>query len=188
MTTVANMYSTEHAIAFMNGTGEDDKQRNCGDYWFFNVNEWESCHDHVQWAFPSDIPSDFNSNAPVVNMREYVAGLRGEGRRNQSDLIKHYLISIGLADGYCCDNIELRDTKAFERLRFLLTPNNHNYRRLTRLLNLLFYFDSEWGDELIDKLVWLAAFANAVRPGCVSDETVLYWRIANAGKLNKHVA
>lgn len=187
MTTVANKYSTEHAVAFTNGEGMDANGRNFEHYWYFDAYEWEECHDHVQWAFPSDIPSDFNSNAPVVNMQEYISGLTNDGRVNLGELINHYLISIGLAPNYTSNNVRFHTIKAFERLHFLLTPNNHNYRRLTRLLNLLFYFDSEWGDKLLDKLVWLAAFANAVRPGCVSDETVLYWRIANAGKLKKHV-
>lgn len=186
MNAAANSFTTKHAIAFTNGQGVDAKGRTIEEYWYFNADEWEDCHDHVQWAFPSDMPSDFNSNAPVVNMREYVSGLTNVGRANLGELINHYLISIGLAPNYTAVNVQFHTIKDFERLHNLLTPNNHNYRRLTRLLNLLYYFDGEMGDELLKKLEHLAAFANLMRPGhvdCVTKETMLYWRLANAGKL-----
>ncbi len=188
MNTTTNQYTTEHAVAFMNGEGMDDKSRDVADYWFFNANEWEACHDHVQWAFPSNIPSVFNPNAPVVNMQQYVDGLTAQGRMHQRSLITHYLISIGLADGKSTDNVEfVQKNRVFERLHNLLTPNNHNYRRLTRLLNLLYYFDYVWGDEILKQLEKLAEFANVCRPDCVSKQTVLYWRLANAGTLTRYV-
>lgn len=184
---VANQYSTAHAIAFMNRNGYDAAGRSLDDYWNFSLDKWEECHNHIQWAFPSDVASDFNANAPVVDMRKYVDGLDYNGHHNQNWLIKHYLLSLGLLTTADNVNFQLTEGNPLDRIAIWLNPHDHNYRRITRLLNLLYYFNRVQGDELLQKFLTIRDFANMIKPDCIDEQTVLYWRLANAGTLTRYV-
>ena len=75
-------YGTAEAVAFLNGTAPDAIGRTIEDYLAFDMDKWEECHNHVQWAFPNNEASMFNPNAPVVDMQDFANQLTWEGRDN----------------------------------------------------------------------------------------------------------
>lgn len=179
-------FGTEDALAFLNGTGVDAAGRTVADYLQFDMDKWEECHNHVQWAFPSHIMSRFNPEAPVVDMYELVLGLGVQGYRNLSMLIDAYLRSLGftryMGQWKLDENSPRKD--------IWRTPHNHNYQRITRLLNLLSWTDRELAMELMVEFILAAHSANRPIPdadGTMTDvvtvNTIVFWTIAATGKL-----
>ena len=125
-------YGTEDAINFLLGKGTDGKGRTVIEYFGFTTEKWEECHDHIQWAFPTDIPSEFNSNAPVIDLEELMA------YRFKSSLERATLVSkfIALYNAYFHSigfDSRLRH-HAYAWRNDIRTPNNHNFRRISRLM------------------------------------------------------
>ena len=93
--------------------------------------EWEDRHDFIQWVFPTDEPSMYNSNAPVLDAAT-VARFRADPlmRQRLRRGFDRWLSFCGVArtaDGLAFDN-----------------PNpgvwgraNHNWLRITRILRSL---------------------------------------------------
>lgn len=121
------------AILFLEGKGTDAKGRTLEDYFNFTLYEWEDCHDHIQWAFPSVLPSRFNINAPVLT-EQFVDKLDHKRylnvRGNITLLINRYKQSIGLA-GYHTEEGRFvwGDVASWAGDGF-----NHNFNRITRVL------------------------------------------------------
>lgn len=127
-------YGTTDAINFLLGIGTDQKGRTVHDYYTFTPEKWEECHDHIQWAFPTDIPSQFNDNAPVISIDAIEMGLFNGLNSKQMETIHtnittlymKYFSSIGfdpkLFPGQYVSDNDIR------------TPDNHNFRRLSRVM------------------------------------------------------
>ena len=175
-------YGTAEALAFVNGTGVDATGRTIEDYFNFDADKWEECHNHVQWAFPSHIPSRFNPDAPVVDMADFANGLSVQGHKNINRLLDAYLASLGFT-GYRFDPSSPRNA-------IWLTPYNHNYQRISRILNLLAWIDPELALALLNEFLTAAqSVANqyvqnerGVAP-FITVETVVYWSKAAIGGL-----
>lgn len=175
-------YNTNDALAFLEGKGMDGNGRMIDDYLLFTLDKWEECHNHVQWAFPSHIPSEYNTNAPVVDMKRFVENLSAVGRDNVMLLVEAYLRSLG----FQYTEQKWRMDMSNERTRIWVTPYNHNYQRITRLLNLLSHLDPElakhlWG-EFID-VAEIASECSHMHIPFISAMTVVYWSKAAFGKL-----
>ena len=181
-------YGTTHAIEFLIGTGTDQKGRTISEYLEFTPEKWEECHDHIQWAFPSDIPSDFNPHAPIVCLDAIQMGLYDGLTHEQCCTIVHnilllylnYFNSIGLSyilldREYTCEN-DIR------------TPDNHNFRRLSRVMRSmaiirLLLTACEACDEVLDLLpdpnkirdYLFTVFVPQCGPHVLSPSTVYHW-------------
>ncbi|QDJ96252.1 hypothetical protein Xoosp13_65 [Xanthomonas phage Xoo-sp13] len=186
-------YGTEEAIAFLNGTGTDAKGRTVAEYLQFTPDKWEECHDHIQWAFPSHIPSQFNPNAPVVNMDEFTKNLPVKGLVNMMNLVVKYLESLGFTETMQYGEVHWSPPLSDA---YWLTPRNHNYQRISRLLNLLAWVNPTLGRHLLKQFLNLAELvANKTHIHYRSDavgyvtspiitvDTVVYWSKAAIGHL-----
>ena len=140
-----NNPNTFAALAFLSGSSPDREGRYVTEYFHFTPERWEECHNHIQWAFPSSVPSMFNLNAPVIDFNEFLSHTYVDGSPVSSyteyvyialgELIGQYMNSIGIG---------VTDRGSFfvtaqthpERLAWLDNPNDHNHRRLTRLFML----------------------------------------------------
>lgn len=180
-------FGTDDAVAFLNGTGTDAIGRTVYDYRNFSTEKWEDCHNHIQWAFPSHIPSDFNPNAPIVNMEDLYNGLSGTGLFNVKELATQYLGTIGFVFN---DDKWVIDPES-DRLAVWLTPRNHNFQRITRLLNLLFWVDKDMADDVLKavfqitegKLYSIKYEGDIVAIPVVNADTLRYWFKAANGLL-----
>lgn len=104
---------------FLLNKGTDHKNRKL-DFILKQDNEWlEKTHDYIQYVFPNNIRSSFNYNAPIITEKQ--AAKLAQDKTIQESLIKS-LIRFK-------DFFELDAEKPH-----WITPNNHNYLRLTRVL------------------------------------------------------
>jgi hypothetical protein len=53
-------------LAFYSGNGRDSEGRTLEEILGWTDERLEYCHDYIQWLFPTDQPSAFNSDAPLV--------------------------------------------------------------------------------------------------------------------------
>ena len=104
-------------IQFLKGEGPDVEGRTLDDILKWSDAELEESHDTIQWLFPLPERSRYNWDAPVLS-EDDLKELKTEEVRN------------GIL-------------KAFNRFTLFynnaqwLTPHNHNYLRLTRILKCL---------------------------------------------------
>ena len=163
----------EKLIAFYRGTGTDDRGRRLEEIWSFSHEELEAVHDYIQWLFPLAERSAFNPGAPlldddtIVRFREDDA-LRGNLERSLRVMLDFYGLAIA---GH-----EILTVPTFTaRSRIWLTPRNHNFLRLTRILKSLSLLG------LHDRATQLLACLEGIdrrRPDIIGDETLRYWRQA----------
>lgn len=134
MNTVGHL---EHeAIEFLSGHGTDAKGRTLKDYLAFTPEQWEQCHDHIQWAFPSVIRSRFNPDGPVIS-EDFLNDIEdnqrivwNECRHNMLELVQRYKTSIGLHGMYN----GMYQTPAVDIADWASEGFNHNFNRITRIL------------------------------------------------------
>lgn len=147
--------NTFHALAFLSGSCPDDQGRFVNEYLEFSPERWEECHNHIQWAFPSSIPSEFNPNAPIINYEVFREALFNgfsefTGPEAESvfitlmELTKLYFNSIGIT-------ISRDGTANFDLDAQWLHEPDHNHRRLTRVMMLWYNFDSLLYNDIFDE-------------------------------------
>jgi hypothetical protein len=132
--------ATDPLIAFYLGTGLDGAGRTLAQVLRFNHRQLEIQHDYIQWLFPLATPSEFNPGAPLLT------AAAARQFREDATLRSHVLAALGvmltfygleLDDGDPADiSIDMADHFR-ERAASWLTPGNHNYLRLTRMLTSL---------------------------------------------------
>lgn len=181
-------YGTQDAINFLLGHGTDGNGRTIQDYFNFSKERWEECHDHIQWAFPTDIPSAFNANAPIIDREELDVWLVSASaaydddesqdyetlRGNLRELLKRYYNSIGFKIG---SSVDTSFNNIFDG------PNNHNFRRITRVLRCTFLFGSYGAVQELKYYLFTHGMQAAARHSClIHPETVWHWY--NAASVN----
>lgn len=165
-------------IRFYRGTGADDVGRRLDDILSWPDTRLEAIHDYIQWLFPLLAPSRFNPNAPILTATDR-AEFRQPGpcRDNFLRAFRRMMRFYGLE----CDDADPEDvyiTKSLIydlRSRVWLTPGNHNYLRLSRILTACRLLGCEayaWG--LFDRLHVLYREAG----GRIGQETHTHWRNA----------
>lgn len=119
-------------IPFYRGIGPDSEGRFLKELWDLDDAHKESCHDYIQWLFPNKVPSHFNSRASVLtdqsleemkkdpkiltNLKtSFLTMLKFYGLRYQAGIVSY------------APNFK-------ERAAVWLTPYNHNFLRITRIL------------------------------------------------------
>lgn len=179
--------NTFSAVAFLSGTSMDSAGRYVAEYRAFTPEQWEDCHNHIQWAFPSSIPSQFNPDAPVINWSEFkrITAFGSDKMYldsyavydNLRDLILMYLESIGIVT---VDGEPSISTAHVDRIAWLMNPYDHNLRRITRLMMLWYHLgqfyreDDISSSEYIDNAMLL--IFNLFRLNkSFSEETNTFW-------------
>lgn len=115
-----------------NGTGTDNTGRMLQDIWAFNAHDLEYVHDYIQWLFPLQEASRFNPDAPLLTAEDIQAfksdKMLQQNMQHSFELLLGFYGFEKTADGIikaenfanCADN--------------WITPNNHNFLRITRIL------------------------------------------------------
>lgn len=175
----------DEAIAFLDGTGTDHLGRTVADYLKFDDDEWEACHNHVQWAFPSNHASAYNPHAPVIeDMKDFIERMPLNAKDNVTQLLFNYFKSLGVT--FNIGSGFFMEFDLSERGQYWLTDNNHNFLRITRILN-LFHFLGEPERVDISNAILLNLACLATHYSCIDKVTLLYWTMASTGHLNEFV-
>lgn len=124
-------------IDFYKGIMKDQSNRSIDDIWLFTKIEQESVHDYIQWIFPLNERSRFNTHAPILTVEEIVEFNNNELLKSR--LIKSFEFMLNFY-GFVYDENTSSISKSSEydiRISNWLTPFNHNYLRITRILKSL---------------------------------------------------
>lgn len=126
-------------IPFYRSLDGDRRGRLLRDLHTQSLYELEHVHDYIQWLFPLPEPSAASSEAPVLTEEDIRVFHEDEGLRAR--LLRSLLVMLnfyGLAmTGSAEDPIVRRSTTFPQRSREWLSPSNHNFLRLTRILRSL---------------------------------------------------
>lgn len=150
--------ANEQLLRFYAGVGTDHRGRTIEDIWSFSRDELEHVHDYIQWLFPLDEPSAFNPDAPLVDAETATRF------RDDAELRGHLQVSLTMMRNFY-----------FGGESTWVTPHNHNFLRLTRMLKSLTLLGL--GDKATELLAQLETVYRA-HPGTVGATTLAYWRNA----------
>lgn len=111
-------------VNFLGGSATDDKGRYFSEVLNYSDRKLEFTHDFIQRVFPTCIPSQVDSSAPVISKEE--ANLiknNPEALINIHCMYKRMMQFYGLAEFY-----------DINRIHKWYRPYNHNLKRLTRII------------------------------------------------------
>jgi hypothetical protein len=171
--------SGSRIVAFYSGQAPDDRGRSLAELQAQSLDALEYNHDYIQWLFPLPERSSANPGAPLLSpadIRAFAdsAALRGNLLRSLSAMLRFY----GLELFESASGIEIRPADAFaDRSRVWLTPYNHNFLRITRILrSLTLLACGEHADALFKCLEGIYREHHAV----IGPETFRYWKTARS--------
>jgi hypothetical protein len=132
-------------IEFYLGEVPDFQGRTIHDILNFDLQELETVHDYIQWLFPLKVRSQFTPDAPVLSDLDIQTFRDSEVLKRT--LLNAFTKMLGLYGLEIQDRKVVRSSTWDQRRRWL-TPYNHNFLRITRILTSL-------------KLLGLAEYAEA---------------------------
>jgi hypothetical protein len=120
-------------IRFTSGEGTDHQGRRIDQIRAWEDWRLEAVHDYIQWLFPLPEASGFNPYAPVLTPEDIAAvrddpALQESVRKSFQRLLRFY--------GFAWQDGAVVQTDA-SRLRAWVTPGNHNFLRVSRILRSL---------------------------------------------------
>lgn len=126
-------------VLFHAGMGTDDQGRTLAEILAWDDDRLERVHDYIQWLFPLPERSAFNAGAPILAKADIEAfrihpHLRSTLREALARMLAFYGFTLRQAGG----RWTVRPAASFpERSRHWLTPGNHNFLRISRILRAL---------------------------------------------------
>jgi hypothetical protein len=143
----------------------NDEGRFIEDIWLYTNDQLESSHTYIQWLFPNKEPSFINRNAPLLDDQRIMKFRSSPILLNRVDASFQIMMSF-----FDIDNNH----------PWFLTKNNHNFLRITRILNTLVAFGMQkQADRLFARLIQIYWAADNNRLICPI--TMEYWRQAYRG-------
>ncbi len=171
------MTQTPTVLDFYYSRVKDHRGRSIDDLQDQNQAELESNHDYIQWLFPLPEPSRFNPDAPLLTETD-MADFRSNPALRQK-LITSFRILLRF---YGVDTVpmlagtQVLPTRDYDaHIRNWLTPSNHNYLRITRILRCLSLCGLEHLAQAFLKRLEIIYEQNA---DVIGTETLAYWRAA----------
>lgn len=127
-------------VVFYSGDGGDHRSRTLEQILFWDDDKLESNHDYIQWLFPNVEVSRFNDQAPILTEQDIQTFNESEKLRINLGLsfermLEFYGLEIVVVEGRG-PVIEVSEFFP-EKMNNWLTPNNHNFLRITRILKCL---------------------------------------------------
>ena len=139
-------FSSDHSIPhesssplyqFYRGQSTDSEGRTIQQIWDFDLTKKEIEHGYIQWLFPTTAPSDYYKDAPLLT-KEDILAFKNDPivRKNLKKSFEVMLNFYGFEFREDLGQIQ-RASSFHERKKIWLTPDNHNYKRITRILDCL---------------------------------------------------
>jgi hypothetical protein len=143
-------------VAFYKSEIPDSANRKIDDIWKMSLEELENTHNYIQWLFPLREKSSFNPSAPTLNNQviEYIQ----KDKAIQEALLKSLTVMLNFygltlehqnmvsgsagsktsANSGLSKQVKVKKASNFDtRRRVWLTPFNHNYLRISRIMTCL---------------------------------------------------
>ena len=142
---------------FLNGTGKDNYDRTYHQLLLQTDEELECNHNYIQYLFPIQKRSIYALFAKTVTKSEISQWHLEKIRENIHDAYERMM-------------------QFYETNNHWITPCNHNYKRLSRILESLRLFGlNEEADELFSYLSELYS----IYPAIIGEGTYSYWKTSN---------
>lgn len=133
-------------VNFYINNGPDNKDRLLKDMLSWDFEKLEYTHDYIQWLFPLDEESQFNGTAPILNIA--TISILERNVTFQQNYLQSFQLMLNF---YGFELISTTDAaiKIIPSALLLqnkgnwITPHNHNYLRITRILKSLIIFGKE---------------------------------------------
>src|SRR5262245_50374790 len=147
----------------------------------FSHDDLESTHDFIQWLFPIRTRSRVNPDAPILDEATIHAFLTDE--RLRAELLASFRVMLDFY-GFRLDAppglpIVVRSGVSKEQRRRWLSPHNHNFLRITRILSCL---------STLGLPAYAQAFFTALKDvyeseaaNVIGRQTYAFWAAAAAG-------
>ena len=132
---------------------------------------WEGGHDYIQWVFPTQQPSNFNPDAPLLSEDDIKIFKADPELQERLELsFARFLAFVGLK----YENGEVKKADDFETKRAVWRTANHNWLRITRVLTSLRLLGKQkLAEAFYDYLKWLFGVGIGI-----SGNTFGYWQQA----------
>ena len=164
-------------IAFFRGDGRDHRGRLLSHIHQYAFHDLERHHDYIQWLFPLPEPSGANPEAPLLSVEDIAAFKSDESLRKA--LVQSFELMLpfyGLELMYRDAVVEVvRNANFDERGNFWLMSGNHNFLRISRILQSLSLLGC--GAHAVAFLKCLEGIY-AQEASTIGDTTLGYWRRA----------
>ena len=145
------------ALDFLKGEGKNAHGKQLSDIWGYTVWQLENDHTYIQWIFPLDTPSEFNSLAPVICKDDIkqlssanLALIQTNMLQSLSVMLRFYgfdYTKYGQPGIICRHNFQ-------NKKRNWCVLNNHNHLRITRILKSLKLFELDrYADAFYQALI-----------------------------------
>jgi hypothetical protein len=173
------MNSANEIVRFYGSEGNDDRGRSLAQVQAWPDDLLESVHDFIQWMFPLRERSAFNPDVPVldsdtINLFRSNAKLKSNLRLSFARMLRFY----GFEVGYNPDIRIVRAPNFQERAREWISPFNHNYLRITRILKSLSLLGLEEEARAFLQCLCDIYEVQSERPRLIPPETFRYWTAA----------
>jgi hypothetical protein len=169
--------SASRIVRFYVGDGPDHRGRDLLQLQNQTDDGLERNHDYIQWLFPLPEKSGANPEAPTLTQADIRAftdseELRGNLLKSLTVMLRFY----GLEQIDAPEGVQIRRAESFEpRSRTWLTPFNHNFLRITRILRCLSLLGCDrHAAALFDCLQGIYRD----HPTIIGQETFRYWKTA----------
>lgn len=173
-------------VAFYSGAAPDDRDRYLSELQTWSDDALESYHDFIQWMFPLRERSGVNPSAPTLDdatIKEF---------RSRPELREQLRVSFRRMLRFYGFEMKPQSLKVVKRADFQensdnwLSPWNHNYLRITRILKSLSLLGLEEEAGAFFAALYEVYHSQGANP-TISKETFRYWeatvsRVKSAGQ------
>lgn len=129
-----SIMTTSPIIEFYAGTGTATNNRTLATIQGWDHRELDVVHDFVQWMFPLTERSEVIINAPVLTHEDI--GIFNTDKALQGNLLKSFRVMLDFYGFELGESITLAPNFE-ERSNVWISQNNHNYYRISRILQSL---------------------------------------------------
>jgi hypothetical protein len=165
-------------VEFYSGRKKDIQGRSIEDVWAYSDRQLEAVHNYIQWLFP--LWTLGVAPAPLLD-EETIAAFRA-GPELRERLLRSFDMMLAFY-GLRREGTEVVRGEEFPRkARNWLTPHNHNFLRITRILTCLRALGLE---------TWSQAFFRCLEgiygewPNVIGAESMHYWREAVGSSIER---
>jgi CheY-like chemotaxis protein len=169
-------------IGFYSGTEPDHRGRSLHEIQQWADDKLEAVHDYIQWLFPLPDPSGFNAAAPILTRNSIQEFRRRPELRQKVRVSFLRMMNFYGMEVYSGERLRVNRAPNFAgKAKVWLSPGNHNYLRITRILSCLSRLGLEAeAKAFLDCLAEIYKSELHKPVPAISDDTMLYWRGATS--------